>query len=101
MGNVSGGGNANLALLQQFKGLKKSVEIIGKIEVIGITSVKDMDNPGVETGKLKIYYGIIDGTAYISLDARWIRLQFKFSGGDNTFTRVVYGGSAPSEWKKI
>lgn len=49
---------------------------------------------------LRILYGLINGTAYISFDIYWIRIQFR-SNLDNTFIRTVYGDSPIEEWTQI
>lgn len=49
---------------------------------------------------LRILYGLINGTAYISFDIFWIRIQFR-SNLDNTFIRTVYGDSPIEEWTQI
>ena len=50
--------------------------------------------------RLRILYGIIENTAYISFDVNWIRIQLK-ADASNIFVRIVYGSSQIGNWVQI
>jgi hypothetical protein len=50
--------------------------------------------------RLRILYGIIEDTAYISFDVNWIRIQLK-ADASNIFVRIVYGGNQIGNWVQI
>lgn len=50
--------------------------------------------------RLRILYGIIEDTAYISFDVNWIRIQLK-ADASNIFVRIVYGGNQIENWVQI
>lgn len=50
--------------------------------------------------RLRILYGIIEDTAYISFDVNWIRIQLK-ADASNIFVRIVYGSNQIGNWVQI
>lgn len=50
--------------------------------------------------RLRILYGIIEDTAYISFDVNWIRIQLK-ADASNIFVRIVYGSNQIGKWVQI
>lgn len=50
--------------------------------------------------RLRILYGIIEDTAYISFDVNWIRIQLK-ADAINIFVRIAYGGNQIGNWVRI
>lgn len=50
--------------------------------------------------RLRILYGIIEDTAYISFDVNWIRIQLK-ADASNIFVRIAYGGNQIGNWVQI
>ena len=101
---------------------KMSTAIIGKLEtenktVIGAINylngntsklyisktknIADFNSKYTTTNeRLRILYGIIEDTAYISFDVNWIRIQLK-ADASNIFVRIVYGSNQIGNWVQI
>lgn len=78
--------------------LGKVVTQLGALAV-RTSNLSDFDGAIPDWG-LRIIYGLISNSAYISFDVTWIRLQFKVSTA-GVACRMVYGNSGPSGWTPV
>ena len=61
--------------------------------------ISDFDS-AYTTLELRILFGVIENTAYISFDIIWIRIQLRCDL-DSIEMRNIYGSSPVPEWKTI
>lgn len=72
-----------------------------KLYISMTKNIADFDSKYTTTNeRLRILYGIIEDTAYISFDVNWIRIQLK-ADVSNIFVRIVYGSSQIGNWVQI
>lgn len=72
-----------------------------KLYISMTKNIADFDSKYTTTNeRLRILYGIIENTAYISFDVNWIRIQLK-ADASNIFVRIVYGSSQIGNWVQI
>lgn len=72
-----------------------------KLYISMTKNIADFDSKYTTTNeRLRILYGIIGDTAYISFDVNWIRIQLK-ADVSNIFVRIVYGSSQIGNWVQI
>lgn len=72
-----------------------------KLYISMTKNIADFDSKYTTTNeRLRILYGIIKNTAYISFDVNWIRIQLK-ADASNIFVRIVYGSSQIGNWVQI
>ena len=57
-------------------------------------------NKNLTSTTYRILYGVIDNTAYVSIDVSWIRIQFKASI-DGLYSRNIYGSSPVPNWSAL
>lgn len=72
-----------------------------KLYISMTKNIADFDSKYTTTNeRLRILYGTIENTAYISFDVNWIRIQLK-ADASNIFVRIVYGSSQIGNWVQI
>ena len=57
-------------------------------------------NKNLTSTTYRILYGLIDNTAYVSIDVSWIRIQFKASAS-SIYCRVIYGSDPATNWSVL
>lgn len=69
-------------------------------------SIDEINEHGSGDNLLKIMYLVYaqDGNSrqgYLSIDADWIRFQFRSIPGNTIEYRIIYGLTSPTDWKSI
>lgn len=68
---------------------KFNFAIVDNVESINVNGI---------SGKYRILLGLIENTAYVSIDVNWIRIQFKSGSDKKLYYRVIYGNNESGEW---
>ena len=79
---------------------QRNTDKIGIFSFERTANVSDF-NEMIELQGYRILCGLINNIAYVSIDIRWIRLQFKCAENDYVYCRSIFGSHAKRDWNRI